>query len=180
MATTATLLTVAEFEKLPLPDDKRVELVHGEVVEMGRGNLHHETVKGDVSLCFHLFDPGQKHGRVYVETTFQLSSNDTRMPGVAYVLKEQIPKPLPKTYPPAPALAVETVSSESAENLFSRVDDYLRAGTKTVWVILPDHRSLIVFEADGSIRRLNPPDTITISWLPGFSTPVADFFQSLS
>ena len=41
MGTTTTLVTVQEFLAVPEPEDKRVELIGGEIVEMRQGGRPH-------------------------------------------------------------------------------------------------------------------------------------------
>jgi len=60
--------------------------------------------------------------------------------------------------------------------LKAKVDAYLRGGSKTVWVILPDSRSVMIHSLD-SVRELTNDQLIEDPLLPGFSAPVSRFFD---
>ncbi|MGL6096353.1 MAG: Uma2 family endonuclease, partial [Fimbriiglobus sp.] len=77
-------------------------------------------------------------------------------------------------FPIAPDLVVEVVSPHDlAYDLNRKVEDWLRAGTRLVWVIDPDARLVFGHRPDGvDIRR--EADSLTGEpVLPGFTVPVA-------
>jgi Uma2 family endonuclease len=77
----------------------------------------------------------------------------------------------------APELAIEVVSpSESAAYLRIKTEAYLANGSRSVWIVFPEVRSVMVYAAD-SVRELKGDQPITDPLLPGFSTPVAAFFE---
>jgi Uma2 family endonuclease len=77
----------------------------------------------------------------------------------------------------SPCLAIEVVSpSDTAKHLKRKVDAYLEAGSKSVWIVYPEARSVMIHTA-GSVRELKADQPITDPLLPGFSTPVAAFFE---
>lgn len=85
-----------------------------------------------------------------------------------------MPRPFPKGYPEmAPDLAVEVVSpSDTAEDLQQKVGEYLVSGTRLVWVIYPDTKSVTVFTPGGQARVLGVQDTLNgEDVLPGFIVP---------
>ncbi|MBI4907474.1 MAG: Uma2 family endonuclease [Acidobacteria bacterium] len=179
MATSAAVITVREFQEMQVPKDRRVELVAGEVVELGNAKARHETVKSRIHRMLVLFDPRGKLGDVFSDTMYELGPQDTRVPDVSFRLKEQMQMPVPDAYFTAPALAVEVVSSEAADELMSRVEDHFRGGSRTVWVVYPERRAVMVHEPDGNARLLHESDTLRVSWLTGFEAPVADLFDGL-
>lgn len=75
----------------------------------------------------------------------------------------------------APDLAIEVVSaSESAADVAAKVEDYLRYGTRQVWVIYPTVRQIVVHFADGTSQTYGMGDALTGGdVLPGFELPVA-------
>ena len=79
-------------------------------------------------------------------------------------------------YEGAPDLAIEIVSPyDRAAEVARTVQGYLRAGTRAVWVVHPDTRSIVVHGPDGLARLHGPDDAIDGSdVLPGFSAPVAE------
>ncbi len=104
-----------------------------------------------------------------------------RQPDVSVLAKERIRSFNPDDYfEGAPELAVEVVSpSHSAQDLQMKVDQYLQAGAKQVWVVYPKTKrdpcvlrggSAAIFD---ETQRLEGGDL-----LPGLSVRVADLFLS--
>jgi Uma2 family endonuclease len=81
-------------------------------------------------------------------------------------------------WPLAPDLAIEVVSpNDRADEVHSKVHEYLEAGTRLVWVLWPRRRSVTVHDADGLVRELDPEQYLDgDDTLPGFSVRVADLF----
>jgi Uma2 family endonuclease len=57
-----------------------------------------------------------------------------------------------------------------------KVDAYLEGGSKSVWIVYPEARSVMVHTSD-SVGELKANQVITDPLLPGFSCPVSDFSQ---
>ena len=71
----------------------------------------------------------------------------------------------------APELAVEVVSpSDSAQDLSLKVDQYLGAGTKQVWVLYPKVKRVHVFYSEAAPSMLDATQTLLgADVVPGFS-----------
>ena len=77
----------------------------------------------------------------------------------------------------SPDLAIEIVSpSDTAKHLKRKVNSYLQGGAKSVWIVFPEDRSVMIHTA-GSVRELKADQLVEDSLLPGFSTPVSAFFE---
>ena len=88
-------------------------------------------------------------------------------------------KNCPKGYfPGAPDLAVEVLSPDDrAGEVFEKVQNWLDAGCATVWVVDPKSQAVTVYDAARNAVVLKATETIDGGeLLPGFSTPVAEFF----
>ena len=75
-------------------------------------------------------------------------------------------------------VAVEILSPDDRATAVARkVAGYLRAGTRAVWVLDPDSRTLVVHTRDG-IARLHTDDATVDGGdaLPGFQATVAALF----
>ena len=81
----------------------------------------------------------------------------------------------------APDLAVEVVSpNDTVYELNKKVQEYLRAGVRLVWVIDPENRTLVVYRANRTLAEFKPEDELTgEDVIPGFRCLVRDFFQPL-
>ena len=61
--------------------------------------------------------------------------------------------------------------------VLAKVEEYLRAGVRLVWIIDPNTRSAEVLRADGSVSRLREGDTLEgEDVLPGFRCLLAELF----
>ena len=78
----------------------------------------------------------------------------------------------------APDLAVEVVSPHDlAYDVDSKVEGYLQAGVRLVWVVNPAARTVRVHRPDGSSATLRPGDQLTGGEvLPGFHCLIRDLF----
>jgi Uma2 family endonuclease len=178
------LLTSDQFSALPDEFDQngnriRQELISGELVRMPPSTQVHNLVKINVLellLPFGLSNP-QLGVRVLAEMAYVVTPNDTLVPDASVIQRSRL-SPGKQTYIlGAPDLAIEVVSrTDTAANLKSKVDAYLRSGSKTVWVIFPDSRSVMIHSAD-SVRELRNDQLIEDPLLPGFSAPVSRFFD---
>lgn len=116
------------------------------------------------------------------EAGFQLGPDELRGADVAFIRSGRlaaITEP-GKYIPFPPDLVVEIVSpGDTASKVQTKVDLYLAAGTQLVWIIYPDLRRVIVFEAGGQFKLLGQDATLDGSdLLPGLSIPVSDLFPS--
>ncbi|MBI3466041.1 MAG: Uma2 family endonuclease, partial [Planctomycetes bacterium] len=78
----------------------------------------------------------------------------------------------------APDLAVEVTSpNELAEEVESKIDDYLAAGVRLLWIVNPTRRTVRIHRANGTIGWLREHDTLDgEDVLPGFRCAVRDLF----
>ncbi len=177
---TRTLLSLAEFEQLP-DEDVRQELDEGELITMPPAQDRHGTVQGNLHYFLKHFLRGKALGRVVVEVGCLLSREPptVRAPDVAFLRAGRV-APQSGYQVGAPDLAIEVVSpSDTATQLDRKVDQYLKAGAHTVWVVHPDSHQVRIFESDGTTRLVGENDTLTLpELLPGFSLPVRDIFES--
>jgi Uma2 family endonuclease len=177
-------LTSDQFSALPDQFDKngnriRQELISGELVEMPPSFELHNVVKGnivEVLIAFVLAHP-ELGLKVISEMAFVVTRNDTFVPDASVISKARLSPRKQKYTPGAPELAIEVVSpSDRATHLKSKVDVYLQGGSKTVWVVFPDSRSVVIYSGDSS-RELKGDQVIEDPLLPGFSAPVSRFFD---
>ena len=147
-----------ELVEQPQYEDRIVELVEGELVEMSRPNGQHGeiTMQLGVKIANHVY----KHdlGRVTAaETGFILARDpdgkDTvRGLDIAFISANRTPYPLPsKVVDVTPDLAVEVVSpSNHAADIHLKVMQLLNAGTSLVWIVYPDSKTVTVHTTSGA------------------------------
>jgi Uma2 family endonuclease len=177
---TQTLLTLEQFDQLPVVEGLLYELDEGELATMTEPMPRHDLVRDNIArVLWDVVRPRQL-GRVFPETGYQLSSETVRTPDVSFVPTDRMRDiDLDRRIQGAPALAVEVVSpTDLAQNLARKVEQYLAAGAHEVWVVYPLLREVHVFRGGGVASVLGPDDVLeTPELLPRFSVPVAQFFE---
>jgi Uma2 family endonuclease len=178
-----TLLTSDQFLALPEEYDQhgnriKDELIGGEVVKMAQPSYFHDRIKNRISRLLNRYldaSPALPFDAV-VEIGTQVSDYDTFVPDVAIVRTGE-QSLSSRIYRGAPEIAIEVVSpTDTAKHLKRKIDAYLEGGAKSVWVVYPDAKSLDVYRA-GQRQSLKENELITDPLLPGFSSPVAAFFE---
>lgn len=173
------LVTADELPWLQ-PPDKRTELVRGHMLVREPAGFYHGNAAMVIAARLHAFVRQQGLGLVVAaETGFKLFANpDTvRAADAAYVRRERVPDPLPRGFAAfAPDLVVEVRSpNDGAGEVADKVADWLRAGTRLVWVIDPDRRVAQVHRLDGTTSHLATGEALDgEDVLPGFSCPLSE------
>jgi Uma2 family endonuclease len=176
--TTRTLMTVAEFEKLP-DDGNLHELDEGELIVMPPPGLRHGMIQRAVAVALDQAARKAGSGIVLTECGFRLAPDVVQAPDVVFIREEQRTKITDRYGDFAPDLAVEILSPEdSAARLQRKIARYLAAGTSVVWVLDPDSLTVNVYQKPGVFRTLTADDRIDApELLPGFSIPVRTLFE---
>lgn len=178
MATT-TLVTVQEFLQMPEPEGQKLELIGGEVVSMGRGRIPHEFVKSNLIQILSVWLAQNPIARLFVETTFDLDEYNSLIPDLSVVFPGRIHPGNTGWMQAAPELAIEVVSSESAERLEEKIELYFAHGSRSVWVVYPKQRVVWVFDANGQSRKFEKSQALEDPVLSGFSTPTSSIFEGI-
>jgi Uma2 family endonuclease len=178
-----TLLTSDQFLALPEEFDQhgnriKDELIGGEVVKMPPASLLHDLIKNRINelLIEYLRANPQLGLKSLVEIGAQVSDSDAFIPDVSVVNRSGL-SGATRVFQGSPALAIEIVSpSDTAKHLERKVDAYLQGGAQSVWIVFPEARSVTVHTRE-SVRKLRADQSIDDPLLPGFSSPVAAFFE---
>lgn len=171
-------MTAEELLHVEIPG-KWTELVRGVLRVSEPPGITHGIVAARLTyrIGHHVY--GHQLGEVAGQDTgFQIASNpDTvRAPDVAFLSNERLAAVKPRGYAAgAPDLAVEILSpGDRPAEVLEKIADWLRAGTRLVWVVDLERRIARVHRADGSIA-LVPQDGALDGEdvLPGFSCEIA-------
>ena len=178
--------TEADVEAIHARDRRLFELVDGILVEKA---MSYETscLAVTIASLLRAFVLPRKLGAVAGPNGgMRINPGQLRMPDVSFVFWDQLPgRRVPKGGYPAvcPALAVEVLSpSTTVGEMDVKRAEYFGGGTKLVWIVDPDTRTVDVFLSPdrATARRLTAADTLTGDpVLPGFIVPLADLFAEL-
>jgi len=177
-------VTIAEYAALP--KHPRYELVKGALVEQMVASEEHEFTGSLVVINVGNHVLLNRLGRVYLSNrgyvTGPASPATSRMPDVSFVSTARLDQPelAGMLYDGAPDLAVEILSdSNTPAEIAQKIEEYLNAGGKAVWVIDIDARTLTVHTADAPLLTLTDADTVNGGdYLPGFVCAVADLLPA--
>lgn len=178
MATTFAQMTVEEFERLP-EGDRKLELNDGVLVEVEMARAEHELVKAEFNSLLATALAGSEFV-VTPEAMNRLTDRVARIPDLGIWRRTDLKRMDPdRTIVGGPLVAVEIVSSETAQDLDEKIQQYFAAGTHAVWAIYPKTRAIIIARPDG-ITRLTVRDTLQApELLPSLNIEVASVFALL-
>jgi Uma2 family endonuclease len=176
-------LTLDDFERIcarPENADKRLELVHGEVVEMSRPKRIHGILQ--INAGFYLKRYALKctpPGEVMSESGLIIRDDPAtvRGPDVAYYVRPPEDIGLRDWYRTPPLIAVEIRSPDNSNrDVKNKVDEYLAAGVGYVWTIDPDEEMLRVHRRGKNPVSYDLDDTLAVDEMPGFELSIAELF----
>ncbi|HEX7312421.1 MAG TPA: Uma2 family endonuclease [Pyrinomonadaceae bacterium] len=181
---TTTLQRSTASELYAMPDDGfRYELVKGELRKMSPSGWKHGMVVVNITVLLGQYVKTNKLGVCFgAETGFIIASDpDTvRAPDLSFVGRERIPESgAPKTFwMGAPDLAVEVLSpGDTRREVHEKVEDWLEAGARVVWVINPKRRAITVYRSMNDVTRLSEGDELDGGEVvPGFRCKVSEIF----
>jgi Uma2 family endonuclease len=180
------LMTAGQFWdycQLPENQNRWLELVRGEVIEVPRPTRRHGVVALEIGYLLRKYV--EQIGRGYV------ASNDSGVileeepdtvvgPDVAYYTDANTFDELhPKWGEEPPLLAVEVLSpNDKPSKVNEKIADYLRNGVKMVWLVDYENRKVTVYRPDRSLVVLSENhELFGDEVLPGFTCRVGDFFR---
>lgn len=157
---------------------RRFELVKGVPQEMSPTGVSHGIVSVKIGGRLDTFVTERDLGLVVgAETGFYLAPDVLRAADAAFFAKERLAEITePSTFASiAPDLAVEVVSPyDKASDILSKVNEYLEAGTRLVWVIYPEARKAVVHHPGGRAQTLDESAALDgEDVLPGLSIPIS-------
>jgi Uma2 family endonuclease len=175
---------VTPEELLAMPDGGHYELIDGELKER-RVSALSNLVAAEVNRILGNHCQSHRSGWIFAAEhgyrCFPWKQSKVRRADVSFIARdryslEQLSADGFTAIPPD--LAVEVVSpNDLVYELEEKVEEYLRAGVRLVWVVLPDIRAVHVYRADGTTGRFREHDELSgEDVLPGFRCKVVDLF----
>jgi Uma2 family endonuclease len=170
-------------ELLALPDEKRFELIDGELVERNMGVLS-GWVAGQILGLLRQHCQGDQLGWTFPSDAgyqcFPDSPRTVRRPDVSFVRKGRFPgEQLPEGWATiAPDLVVEVISpNDLAYEVDEKIQEYRGVGIPLIWIVNPHTRTVLVHHSRGSVAFLREEDELSgEEVIPGFRCPVSAIF----
>ena len=182
-------ISAEEFLELvnqPQYQDRRLELVEGEIVETSLPTAGHGELTGLLSMKIASYVYENNLGRVTIGGTgFILARNsagrDTvRGLDIAFISKAKAPKPLPRGWIEfAPDLAVEIISpGNQTGDTHKKIRELLGVGTSLIWIAYDETRTVVVHTSAGAVTYEESDTLSGGDVLPGFEVRVGDIFPT--
>ena len=176
-------MTAEDLCDLPR-DENKYELASGFLIKMPPAGARHGEVALRIGRLLADWAEERDLGRVYgADTGFILRRQPdiVRAPDAAFVAQARIPaEGAPRGFwELAPDLAVEVVSPwDRDRQLNQKITEYFAAGTRLVWVVCPDTRTVYVYRSRDAVRALGEDDRLDgEDVVPGFACPVRRCFD---
>lgn len=174
---------VSADELLAIGDISPCELIDGRIVRLHYCSAMHGIVTAEMArlLGGHV---DRQLGMVLMATGFQIRHRpDTvRSADIAFVSLERLSRGLPTDgyFPGPPDFAVEVISPDDrASEAIDKAHDWLSAGTRLVWIVDLETRSVTAYSPEG-IAMIGETGTVDADpVVRGFGVTVADIFRSL-
>ncbi len=166
-----TLLTVEHLERLPETCDVSYELDQGELVEVSSAR----------ACCTISFADECSAAFWIIWTPTRTKASQSAINGSLLAKTPFVPPMLrsfQRVQPFSPALAIEIMSaSHTIHNQARRIHQYLKAGTRSIWVFITAMRQIHIHSASAHPVILTAEDLLEdAALLPGFSARVEELF----
>ena len=165
-----------------LPEEKRYELIDGELYMAPAPGMRHQTISRDLAFLLWPFVRDNRLGQVYfAPVDVILSDEDVLQPDLLFVARDREGIISERGCEGPPDLVVEVLSPSTQERdreLKRKV--YAKDGVREYWLVDPEARRIQVMEleADDFITRgvYEGSDEIVSQLIPGLELPVARVF----
>ena len=175
-----TKLTLEEFLQLPEEPGKRFELDRGELIVEPSPNFRHNAIRFRIARDLQDFVRAHQLDHVTVENDFR--PDIVRNPDVAFVATEPLRRMNVDRSPieDVPDLAIEVVSeSNLAQDMHTKIHQYLEAGAKAVWVFYPNLKVVQIHDQQGT-REIAAPASLqdkTVFRGQSYTLPLTPIFD---
>lgn len=168
---------------LTLPGAKHCELVNGRLVEKEMGfltSLIAEKIGRALGEYVERHQLGWTPASECGYQCFQDAPRKVRKPDASFLSLERMPANQVREghVRIAPDLAVEVISpGDTASEVQVKIEEYLAAGVRLVWVLYPATATVHVYRANRTVTWLHEQEELTgEEVIPGFTVRVGDLF----
>jgi Uma2 family endonuclease len=156
MATTEHAVKLTYEDYCRAPDDKRYELLNGELMMVPAPNTKHQEILGRLHVELHRFVQEHELGKVYVAPLdVVLSDTDVVQPDVLFISRARADRITDANIQGAPDLVIEILSPSTADkDLGKKHELYGSRGVLEYWIIDPVAETVTVHrQRDGKLER---------------------------
>ena len=182
MVTAKTRVRFTYEDYLNTPEDKRYELLDGELVMAPAPNIPHQNTERELAVQVIWFVKRHDLGVVFfAPTDVVLSDTDVVQPDILFVSRERARIIGHNAIYGAPDLVVEILSPSTAQrDLTFKRRLYAKHGVKEYWQVNIDERQVTVLslgDNDYEVAAVyGSGETLTSPVLPGFALDIDEIF----
>ncbi len=183
MAQTAVQKTKYSVEDyLHAPDDKRYELIEGDLIITPSPNTDHQRISRRLEMKMSLYAEAQGLGEVFhAPFDVVLDRENVVQPDILFIAKERSSIIGESNVQGAPDVIVEILSESAAyRDAVQKKMLYARHGVKEYWMVAPKERFIeVYFLKDGQyvlVKTHRQDDTLESLVIPGLRLALKEIF----
>lgn len=172
--------TYEDYQKTP--DDKRHELIGGELFMAPAPIPHHQKVSRELEFQLLQFVKKNNLGEIFdAPCDVYLDDENVVQPDILFISKDRIAIIGEKNIKGAPDLIIEIISESSAyRDMVQKKKLYARFGVKEYWIVVPEQMSIDIYRLGADIYHLHETCTkdgiVESPALPGLRLPLKEIF----
>ena len=182
MVTATTRVKFTYEDYLNTPEDKRYELLDGELIMVASPNIPHQNTLRELVFCVIRFVKRHDLGvALFAPTDVVLSNNDVVQPDMLFISRERMSIITYDNIQGAPDLVVEILSPSTAQrDLTFKRRLYAKHCVREYWQVNIDERRVPVLslgDNDYEVAAVyGRGDTLTSPVLPGLTLAIDEIF----
>jgi len=132
---------------LKTPDDKRYELIEGELLMTPSPATKHQRISRELEFVILKFVKANNLGEVFdAPCDVYLDNENVVQPDILFISKERLNIIGEKNIQGAPDLAIEIISESTAyRDLVQKKKLYAKFGVKEYWIVIPEEGSVEIY-----------------------------------
>ena len=184
MATTESAVKLTYEDYCATPDDKRCELLNGDLMMVPAPNLKHQDVQAELGSKLRQFIREHALGKLFfAPCDVVLSNTDVVQPDLLFISREREHVLTAENVRGAPDLVIEILSPSTADrDLGYKHELYGRHGVLEYWVLDPMAETVAVHRQRDGVLELTDTfgrrDTLRTPLLKGLELQLDDVFPA--
>jgi Uma2 family endonuclease len=139
------------------PDDKRYELIEGELLMTPSPTTKHQRVLREIEFILKKFVSENNLGEIFFAPyDVYLDGENVIQPDIMFISKERLNIIGEKNIQGAPCLTIEIISESSAyRDMVQKKKLYAKFGVKEYWIVIPEEELIEIYSLENGIYQLS-------------------------
>jgi len=139
------------------PDDKRYELIEGELLMTPSPTTKHQRVLREIEFILKKFVSENNLGEIFFAPyDVYLDGENVIQPDIMFISKERLNIIGEKNIQGAPCLTIEIISEGSAyRDMVQKKKLYAKFGVKEYWIVIPEEELIEIYSLENGIYQLS-------------------------